>query len=446
MKLNFQRDTFILLGLSFVIANTGYAAENTQDRLTKLHSNNYLLKEAENGNCILPIIPYFNVDGNIRTYFFKKNLSKAGLSNQHSYSLGGKINVLTEDLDGFRFGATAYTAQPAGLNSNNPKKIERTLPGKPVTALGQTFLQYENVSFLTRIGNQIIINPWLNEADSRMIPATYQGFYAKFMPSSEIHLTAMRLIRFKSRISSGFSKTNLYNPINEGTLADALSKQNVIGTLALGAEYKQTHLKAQAWGYQFYDLTKLFYSDVSYILETSTLVNPLVGLQLGHQDHDRKKAFNYSNVVRKNSDMIGALLGAEIAEGSFTVGYNKIPKRTGNYMNGDLLSPYTSSYASDPLYTTSMLAGLIEKAAGSAAKVTGRYNFFEKKLSLLASYARYYTRPFIHNTSETDVDVTYRPNKTFKDLSLRYRIGILKHNPAFGRLVSHRLMFQYDFR
>jgi len=395
---------------------------------------------------ILPSIPYLHLDGNLRTYFFQRNYTNPNLSNQKAFSFGGKLNALTEDcFYGFRMGATAYTAQPLGLNSHNPNKVDLTLPGKPVTTLGQAFLQYENNYFLTRIGNQLISTPWLNEADTRMIPATYQGLYAKITPMTDFDLTAMRMIRFKSRIKGGFSKTNLYSPINLGTPVNALDNQTVMGTLALGAQYKQCDFKAQVWGYQFYNIAKLYYGDVSYTMDIGTLVKPIVGVQVGHEHNDGNPVFNTSSVAKKNSDVYGALLGAEIADGSVTIGYNNIPKHTGSFQNGDIVSPYTSGYTSDPLYTTAMIAGLIEKSAGSAMKGTVQYNFFEKQLHFLVCYARYKTSPFIPNTSETDFDLTYKPNGQLKNLSLRYRVGFLKHHPVFGRFIYNRLMVQYDF-
>lgn len=391
-------------------------------------------------------IPYLEVDGNLRTYYFQRNFSKPNLPNQKAFSFGGKLNALTEDcFDGFRLGATAYTAQPLGLNAHNPNKVDMTLPGKPVTTLGQAFLQYENNDFLARMGNQLISTPWLNEADSRMIPAAYQGFYAKMSPMTDFDLMAMRMVRFKSRIKGGFSKTNLYSPINQGTPINALGNQKVIGTLALGAQYKHCDFKAQIWGYQFYNIAKLYYGDVSYTMDTDTLVRPIIGAQIGHEHNDGNPVFNAAGVAKKNSDIYGALFGAEIADGSVTIGYNKIPKHTGSFQNGNIISPYTAGYAVDPLYTTSMIAGLIDKSAGSATKGTVQYDFFEKQLHFLVSYARYKTDPFTPNTSEANFDVTYKPNEQCKNLSLRYRWGLLRHNPAFGRFIYNRLMVQYDF-
>ncbi len=180
-------------------------------------------------------------------------------------------------------------------------------------------------------------------------------------------------------------------------------------------------------------------------METDALVKPMVGMQIGHEYHDENSVFNTTGTARKSSRVYGALLGAEIADGSLTIGYNNIPKRTGSFQNGNIISPYTAGYASDPLYSTSMVTGLIEKSVGSATKGTVQYNFFEKQLHFLVSYAKYRTNPFTPNTSETNFDVTYRPNEQCKNLSLRYRMGLLRHNPLFGRFIYNRLMVQYDF-
>lgn len=422
------------------ISEKGGLTSSSQAAAKKLTHSKF-----NSGPHIFPVNPYIQVDGNIRSYFFDRDYTNNNLPNQRAFSLGGKLNLLTEEFFyGFRLGATGYTAQPLGINSHIQTKVDRTLPGKPVGAFGQAFGQYENKCFLARIGNQLITTPWMNEADSRMIPATYQAVYAKLTPITDFNLSAMRVLRFKNRISSSFSKTNLYNPSSQATPI-ALADQKFIGAFALGADYKHDNFKIQAWGYQFYNIAKLYYADASYKADLGYAIKPIMGIQLGHEHNDGNIAFNTVNRSPKNSDLLGVLVGIECGEGSFTVGYNDIPKKAGAYLNGNIISPYTTSYTSDPLYTTSMIAGLIEKAAGHATKVTLKYNFFDKKLKTLISYAKYYNNPSIPNTSESNFDITYLPDGMFKKLALRYRVGLLKNNPTYGQFIYHRAMLQYDF-
>lgn len=386
---------------------------------------------------------YLHVDGNIRSYYFTRDYSLHTVPDQRAFSLGGKINALTDSLWGFRAGATGYTAQPLGLNPEDIREVDRSLPGNSVTVFGQAFGQYENSDFFMRVGNQLITTPWMNEADSRMIPAAYQGIFVKATAIKNLDLIGMRITRFKSRISSNFSRTNNFTPSNLATPVIALADTTVNGALAFGGKYKCNALNVQAWAYQFYDFAKLFYVDANYVVPTGTFIKPILAAQIASEGNDGSHLLQKAGRGETDATLIGLLVGAEIADGSLTVGLNKIPQKRGKYLNGDVVSPYTST--SDPLYTTSMIAGLIEKASGSALKISAQYGFFTKKLNILASYAKYNTNPFIPNTSEEDFDVTYKPDGDFKGLSLRYRIGVLHGNPALGRFIYSRVMFQYDF-
>jgi hypothetical protein len=385
--------------------------------------------------------------GNIRSYYFTREYGNPALDTQSAFSLGGKLSMLTDPFwNGFRIGGTVYTAQSLGLNSNYYLRQDRTLPGSPITVLGQSFGEYQNHYLLMRIGNQLVTTPWVNDADSRMIPSTYQGLYAVLTPVAGLDIFGMRLISFKGRPADHFTKTNLYNVLNVSS-ANVLKLGNKtdIGTLAFGASYKIHTLNMKAWVYHFYNFANLTYFDMHYKLETSSRIKPLFGFQLGHEWNDGSEILNSVGQGSTRADIFGALLGLESEHGGILVGGDVLPRYTNAYRNGDVVSPYTSGYISDPLYTTSMTAGLIEKAAGTAVKVTVHYNFFADTLLVMASYAKYFTSPYMANTNETNVDVTFKPQGVFKNLSIRERIGFLNGNKSVGHFIYNRVMLEYDF-
>jgi hypothetical protein len=385
--------------------------------------------------------------GNIRSYYFTREFGNPRLDTQSSFSLGGRITVLTDPFwNGFRIGGTVYTAQGMGLNSDYYLRQDRTLPGSPITVLGQSFGEYQSRYLLMRVGNQLITTPWLNDADSRMIPATYQGLYTVVTPVTGLDLFGMRLISFKSRTADHFSKTNLYNTLNVGIGSiPALGNKTDIGTLAFGASYKMHTLNIKTWVYHFYNFANLAYLDVHYKLVTSSSIKPLFGLQLGHEWNAGSEILNSIGLGSTHADIFGALLGLENEHAGIILAGNILPRYQGAYRNGDVVSPYTSGYISDPLYTTSMTAGLIEKAAGSAVKVTAHYNLFGDTVLVMASYAKYFTSPYLHNTNETNIDVTYKPTGLFKHLSIRDRLGFLNGNKTFGHYINNRVMLEYNF-
>lgn len=403
------------------------------------------------------ILPFHQFNGDIRLYDFDRHFSRPGTIDQIAFSLGGKLNALTDPfLDHFRLGATLYTAQSLGRNPSNPRRQDKSLPATPLTALGQAFIQYENPYLTGRIGDTLINTPWLNPADTRMIPATYQALYAVFAPWKSLNnetrffnLIAFRQIRFKPRTVGGFSQHNLYNAnsyaVVSATIPELTNKTD-IGTLALGGIYKNETFDFQAWGYKFYDYSRIYYADFKYTFSYFPLFKPNIGAQVLHSPADGSDVIgSLPGFGKVDATGYGVFIGSEMENGQIILAWNLIPKRPGGFKNGDIVSPYTAGYTSDPLYTTSMTAGLVEKAAGSARKITGTYSLFDHQIALAVTGAQYFTQPFLKDSSEIDLDAIFMPIPIFKkSLSIRGRVGFANHTPD-GKLTYSRLMIQYDF-
>jgi hypothetical protein len=387
------------------------------------------------------------VDGYLRSYDFSRNFGNSAIPMQKAFSFGGGLNFYTLPVKGFRLGASYYAAESLGLNSSDVHKRDNTLPARSIHVLGQSYIEFQNPIWLLRAGNQIIKTPWLNDIDTRIIPASYQALYVKASPVSTIDVTALRVFKYKSRIFNEFTSLNLYSPKSvDGTPLPNMQGLNFLGSLASGVAYKKNNFQVQAWYYKFYDLANLFYADVNYTVKTNTGINPLVGAQLAKETGDGKNYLNDFGYGKTDALVLGVLTGVEIPNGQFTLGFNSIPTHSNAFKNGDVVSPYTSGYVADPLYTSSMIAGLIEKAAGYGMKLGGSYLFFDKQLNLAASFAKYYNRAPVNNTNEFDFDIIYKISKSiFKGLSLRNRVGILNGNKSTGRFLYNRLMIQYEF-
>jgi len=385
----------------------------------------------------------------IRNYYFTRNYTNPKAVNQASYSLGGAFGILTAKFfSGFQVGATVYTAQPLGFNSNNTLQTDRTLPGTPLTALGELYLQYSRNHFLIRVGDQLINTPWLNPADSRMIPAAYRGIYATWTPTKAWTVTALRIYDFKSRVSSDFNGTNNYNPQNVGYVtAVGLANTQDPGAQAAGVEYKTDTLSGQIWGYQFFNFAKLLYADGQYVFTNKYEINPLIGAQALVEGGDGDNVLAQVSSGAANAKGYGLIVGVEMPRAKLTLAYNSLATDENAFNNGDVVSPYTS--VTDPLYTSSMTAGLIEKSSGSAWKAAGTFFAYDKQLKIITSYAQYMTQPFFSNTTETDIDIGYTfkktKNKLLKGLTIRNRLGIVSGIPAQGTFYYNRVMLQYDF-
>ena len=107
------------------------------------------------------------------------------------------------------------------------------------------------------------------------------------------------------------------------------------------------------------------------------------------------------------------------------------------------------NYATDPLFTTSMIRGLVEIGPGHAWKGRAQYNFFDKKLQLVAAYAKY-TSLERGNSHDLYFDIIYNMDSVLKGLQLRDRWersvgGIANLNPGNESFTYNRVMISYKF-
>ncbi len=384
------------------------------------------------------------VNGDVRAYDFTRHYS-GPVAGQQAFALGGALNVLTGSFYGFSVGLSFYTAHSLGLNNSNPALVDGTLAGfEGINTLGQAFVQYHNRHVLVRAGDQLVSTPWINPSDSRLIPATYQGVLAAVKPIKGLTISALRITAFKGRTADEFSQSDLYNPRNIGGTG-GLPNRTEPGAGALGADYKGAGLKAAAWGYEFYDLAKMGYGQASYTLPGGSGFKPFVGAQFMRETGSGAQ---YLGTV--DSTVYGAMVGVKHANDRLTIGYNDLPAHPGAFGNGDVVSPYTTGYATDPLYTTSMIQGMIDrKTTGHAFKVSATAFFLSHKLRFIASYADYFntlTGTYgSARTNETDLDLTYFLGGAAKGLSIRDRVGVAHNLPVLHRFVYNRLMLEYDF-
>jgi hypothetical protein len=150
-----------------------------------------------------------------------------------------------------------------------------------------------------------------------------------------------------------------------------------------------------------------------------------------------------------DAQLWGADIGTSIYDGKIDFSYNKLDNEKGAVGGGALISPYTANYATDPLYTTSMIRGLVEEGPGHAWKARAQYNFFDKKLQLVAAYAKYVT-DLRGDSHDVYFDIIYNLDQWVKGLTVRNRWerstgGINNLNPSNQPFVYNRVMITYKF-
>ena len=399
----------------------------------------------------------------LRTYYFRRDYATSTVVNANAFAVGGLFNYQTAQfLDGLSVGASFFTANALDTHNSNPARIDTTLVGthNSINSLGQAFLQYNGHGLLVRVGNQLVTTPWANPSDARVIPATYQAAYGSFTPAAGLTFEALRILRYKGRTADGFFKDNNYYPAtwdgdaNYGGTSDLPASAHATdGTAAFGIDYAVGGLKSTAWYYHFYDFAHMLYAQADETLPLASPVKPFAGAQVvrewGGSNLFAATGTHFFGQPGTSTDnlTLGGIIGLKAYGASLSVSYDHLESEGAAALGGGaLISPYTASYATDPLYSSSMIRGMVELGPGSAWKVTASEQAFRNELTVTASFAQYRT-DFNGNDSETYLDLIYLPPGWLKGLSLRNRleIGNGRVNPGKRHFIYNRLMVAYSF-
>ncbi len=403
------------------------------------------------------------ISGQLRSFYFRRDYSTASVPNAHAFSLAGLLNYQTPDfLGGLSLGASFFTANALGSQNSNPKRIDVTLmgPSNAINTLGQAFVQYHGHGALVRVGDQLLATPWMGTSDSRVVPASYEGAYGEYSPLKGLTFSAMRITRFKGRTADGFFKDNLYyqptwnGDVSYGGVSNLpANAPQAAGTSAVAATYGNSDLKATAWYYNFLGFAHMVYGQLDGTLPVGSGIKPFAGAQVVHEwgssNRFAETGTHFFGQPGTSADNVtlGGIVGVGGYGATLSVAYDDVRNEgSGALGQGVLISPYTAGYATDPLYTTSMIRGLVELGPGRAWKVRGTEALLEKRLLLSASFAEYRT-DFEGVDTELYFGVIYKPQGWVKGLTLRNRLGIShgNANPGAGRFIYNRVMISYAF-
>lgn len=386
---------------------------------------------------------FFKFSGDVRLYSFTRDYTQSSLTDLHSTSLGGKLKAETSNQDGFGAALGVYFAQDVGLNNHaqNNKYINPLLMGTDygIYTPGEAYVQYKKPDFLARLGNQVIDNPWINPSDGFMISNLYRAGLVSVYPLDGLKFEGERIIGFKNRTVSGFQDSNLFAlPYDNPKFSGSDS-----GSSAVGATYANDAASANIWLYRFNDFAQMGYAQGGYKMPAMAGVSPFVDFQYMRETGDGAQLLG-----AVDSRAYGAKVGAGGKWGSVFFAYNKVPVNFVNGIsNGNLLSPYTQVYNTDPLYTTVMNYGLVSsRGAGQAWKVGANSKWLNGKLDTELTFSRYDTEPYVANVNAVMVDVAYHLEGKLKGITLRDRLGYEQGLKIWGNTyIDNRIMLQYAF-
>lgn len=421
----------------------------------------------------------------------------------HGFSAGATY-LYADPLSGACATAASHAAGAPCVKPNTGASIQGTnpddtVPGFRMSTLYEAYLQYKDPAFFARIGDQVINTPWANASDSRLKPVAFRGGDASFKLNSAWTLEGMYMSRFEDRVDSDFLNSTL---LTATKIADAPGAGSNLHVPAYGAittsgfaygraGYAAGPLTANLHYYDFMDIANAVWFDAKY--QAKAYGKPFVAFQGGTEQNSGRAV-----IGKINSQVFGAQVGYSPWNNvDLAVSYNYIPQKsdtltlpagvtcssTGSiggsavfpyflpaggtpqcHTNGDgtttvyyggWASPYTDSYATDQLFTTSISQGMVDRrSAGQGVKVSATAYTFKKRIKFVASRAWYQygnATGGVAPTQESNLDGTFYFNPVGKGayhgLSFRYRYAertqnFFTNNPDFK---YNRAQLEYDF-
>lgn len=349
-------------------------------------------------------------------------------------------------------GKETFTGQ-----SNVPTNPDDTLPGFVLSTLYEAYVQYKDPTLYVKLGNQVINTPWANASDSRLKPVAFQGGDLTYKFTKQWTGEAMFIDRFESRASSAFDNATMLtsHPVDGPGIAGNIFTPGGTAITTSGFGYgrlglAQGGLTANLHYYDFVDIVNAVWLDGKYSW-TKAFAKPFVAVQFGSEQNTGRAV-----IGKIASTVYGVQLGISPWKNvDITAGYDNIPQQadtitlpagvscgannqikvaagvtfpyflpSGGTTNclpagsgmttvyyGGWASPYTDSYATDVLFTTSISQGLIDRRSpGQGEKFTVTLQSADHRARLIASQAYYEygnTRAGMSPTQETDVDGTW---------------------------------------
>ena len=497
------------------------------------------------------------ISGNVRAFYFTRtNKNSAyfpapgqpkGTPNAAAFALGGKFHAEynfpntpwtvgasyfgSTDLQSSANGPALLPLYPNGQVGYNPR-VDNTLPGYPISTLGEMYLQYKDKIFTAQTGKEIINTPWANASDSRIVPVIFQGTWISAAVSPRLTLAAYDMARFKSRVTSAFNSNTLLTSCNTagpkyfsggppgapngpngngpvqdpftgkvttaGVPGDPCNPQATnAGFVLLQGSYKfgGSGLVANVYNYQFTDIANLMQIDAKYNYNAKSAHNPFVAAQYFAENdigksligivHNHTYGFQFGESFSKNIDWAASynnmpqtayvvakaqcapVSGASanpvpggIFGGVANAAAPGLPAGQVLCYGGSIASPYTDSYATDPVYTTQISQGLADvHKPGQGFKLAATFQSNNRRLRVIASNAWYYYGLPIPNTgagtsvdnrTEFNLDGTWFFNpvvsgKPYRGFSLRHRYAERGQSASPFNFKYNRTQLEYAF-
>jgi hypothetical protein len=447
--------------------------------------------------------------GYVRAFYFNREnasqyLKGIGQVNQTSFNAALRLHADYHlGSTPLSLGATYVGANPLGVNGAcddtanygqggscqqypSTNALERasdtTLPGFGLSTLAEAYLQYKDKHLYAKIGDQLFNSPWANASDSRVKAVYFQGADVKVNAGGGWSIGLTRMTQWQSRVSSAFNKSTLLTINSNGSIKP--TDGFLLGDVAY-AHAKD--FSADVNLYQYYDLGQMVWAEGKWNPMSTSKLNPFVALQYGSESDIGARLLGTIA-----SSVLGFQVGVNLTKSvSLAASYDDVPLAqramtlpagvtcgvsshllsasagfflptsgtpdclpgatpgTATIYYGGLASPYTDSYATDPLFTTSISQGMADRRSpGNSGKIAATFVTDDKHFKFVVSRAFYdYTNPAGSETTyETNLDGTYFLSKStgaaYHGFSIRDRYA--ERTQSFTEIYGGLPIFKYN--
>ncbi|MFN8770964.1 MAG: hypothetical protein ACK5Z5_04335 [Neisseriaceae bacterium] len=353
-------------------------------------------------------------NGNWNIYLGASYINQNGADN---YGYGTNLYGQTGQLFGFSVGGLITIMNPFfsnQLHPSDPLYQSQTLPVSRQVTPQELFAQYQYRNIFQIDAGWIAISnsPWMTYYQNNALNLmTYQGVIINLNPGYGWTLTGFAINGAQFPGQNNFSQQTMYNYMPDyATATPNIGNLTSNGTIAMGASWNNSNnnLNFRIWGYQFEGYSNLLYADTTLKLplnkDFAFTLNLQGALQGSNSNGNILNSNDYGDSV--NSNMLGIQLEIDYKIVGLQLAYNNIWGPNNGYYNGNIISPYTYQIATDPLYTTGWMIGMIEKSAGQAYKIATPLNLLNNQLTIIPSY-QYYSTTAIPASSEYDLQISY---------------------------------------
>jgi hypothetical protein len=436
-----------------------------------------------------------------------------GLSAGATYLYANPFNDCTTVQSHYTPGPCAFKTAPAPIGYPQPTTWDDTLPGYMLSTLYEAYVQYKDPVWYFKIGDQVINTPWANASDSRLKPSAFQGADLAYTLSKAWTIEGAYYDKWEDRVQNNFVNSTLITQKSNVSLGNVspYPDDGGIGNIGLATDsvytnngfsygrlgYASGAFAGNLYFYGFDQIAGAVWIDGKY--SWKTFAKPFITFQGGAEQNA-----GTSLAGKISSRVVGIQFGiTPLQNVDLTLGVDDIPQKsdtitlpvttkcgTNNVISGTLqyflpgggtpncysatlgvtgavatvyyggwASPYTDSYATDQLFTTTISQGMVDRhSPGSSLKLASTVSLDGQQIRIIVAHAWYQygngTTGYAP-TQETNVDGTYFFSKVpksgpYRGFSIRHRYAERMTGPGtiFGALPDfkyNRTQLEYDF-